>query len=169
MKDPTTKLLHNMTGFEVAGLTIAVFNLVVKAVETFGPAFKTFASPRTEWEKLWWDLREQSLAYDQTLGILLEPVVTEAELKDMLDNPLQSELWKSRLVHDRLRAKYSNAYIVIMKNITQTAEDLKKVAKFLGRDLTNIDLNKRVSCAPTLLNQSSTHAFQPRCVPTAIG
>lgn len=136
-----------MSGFEVAGLVLAVFPIVVRGLQQVTDGVETIKSwkrYRRELGKYSRVLETQRIVYLNTIEGLFEGIIqsneANEELEELMENPaiaLSDKPQYEESLRNRLGRSYDN-YLLIMKDML---EALRKLRKELG-----IDEQGKVSC-----------------------
>ena len=111
-----------ITGVETAGLVLAVFPLVVKALQSWQKGSKSIRSWRkTEQVVKQYLMRVQNqyVAFENTIELLLEDIVQSPEhLKDMLQEPCGS-LWHEGSYEEQVRLRLDRSYDPFVETVAK--------------------------------------------------
>ncbi|OCL00859.1 uncharacterized protein K441DRAFT_599828 [Cenococcum geophilum 1.58] len=114
-----------MSGIEIAGLVLGAIPLVISALEHYedliDPA-KVFVKFQGELGRAIRELRNQHTLFEQSMEVLLQPITTDRELSEMIDNT-NSELWQDPAIEQELRSNLGKAYPSYMR----TVNDIQKI------------------------------------------
>ena len=124
-----------ITGVETAGLVLAIFPLLVSALEHYQEGF----------EKLndWWKFRteflgfihsvgRQAILFDENLEELLSPIITsDAEMDALLRDPTGPS-WRRAELEEKLKARLPKSYESYTTTITDMRETMDALQKKLG-------------------------------------
>lgn len=129
-----------LTGIEVAGLVLALFPLVINALEYYEDGLQ----PIKEWVRFKGEfaafmnaLCRQKIFFRQNIESLLGPIVaSDFELAQLLDNPNAPE-WKSEELDMKLRKRLPGKYEY--ECYTTTAEYILQLLRKLETKLNIID------------------------------
>lgn len=152
-----------MSGFEVAGLVLAVFPIVVRGLQQVTDGVETIKSwkrYRRELGKYSRTLETQRIVYLNTIEGLFEGIIqSNEELEELMENPAIAFSHKPQYeesLRNRLGRSYEN-YLLIMKDML---EALTRVRKELGIDeqgkvgkvATSVDFRSRNALAENALS-----------------
>lgn len=124
-----------MSGFEVAGITLAVFPILVDGMVRFVTGVQTIKY----WRRYRVRLQEyadiigtQGLYYQDTLEELLTGIVqSEDEIKDLLTEP-RGAIWKKPEYEDKLRQRLGRSHAVYMSMSDKMINALYSMCEKLG-------------------------------------
>ncbi|KAK0742062.1 hypothetical protein B0T21DRAFT_448810 [Apiosordaria backusii] len=135
-----------MSGLEVVGVVLGVFPIVIKVLENYQDGYDTlrdFAHFRREFTHLVNELNREQIIFRQQVEATLRSITdSEFELKEMMDNA-QSERWKSRDLHYRLKRKlcgdgeydnYQSSLKAIHDNLSGMAKRLNTFESIVSKD-----------------------------------
>ncbi|KAF2115033.1 hypothetical protein BDV96DRAFT_91523 [Lophiotrema nucula] len=125
-----------MSGVEVAGIALAVLPLFISALEDYEEGLdpiKSFMRWERELPKFIRKLRNQHVHFAQTMRLLLEPITTDVELDEMLDNP-SGRMWKDADMSRRLEDRLQESYHAYQSTILDIEKIMKKIALKLDLD-----------------------------------
>jgi len=133
-----------MSGFEVAGLVLAIFPIVVRGLQQFTDGvqiIKSWKRYQRELSRYSRTLETQEIVYLNTIERLFEGIIqTNEELEELIEDPAKAFSQKPQYeesLRNRLGRSYDN-YLLIMKDLLEV---LIKVRKELG-----LDEQGKVSC-----------------------
>lgn len=102
-----------ITGIETAGLVLAVFPLLISALEHYREGFeplKDWWKFRTEFVGFAHIIGRQYLLFEENLEELLSPIVSsDAEMDMLLNNP-QHPSWRNPRLEEMLRSRLPKSY-----------------------------------------------------------
>lgn len=143
-----------MSGFEIAGIVLAVIPLIVDQIQAYTKGFHTLQSLRTKRyrRELTYRLNcigNQQVQLQNTLENLLESVVqTDKELSELIQNP-RSPLWKQENIQKELQKKLGGNYDRFIANLEELFELLKEISRQLGLEVTDSEAVCTMhSCVP---------------------
>ena len=124
-----------MSGFEVAGITLAVFPILVDGMVRFVDGVQTIKY----WRRYRVRLQEyadiigtQGVYYQDTLEELLTGIVqSEDEIKDLLTEP-RGAIWKKPEYEDKLRQRLGRSHAVYMSMSDKMIKALYSMCEKLG-------------------------------------
>lgn len=123
-----------ITGVETAGLVLAIFPLLVSALEHYQEGFERLSD--------WWKFRtefigfvhvigRQAILFDENLEELLSPIITsDAEMDALLRNPT-GPFWRRVELEERLRDRLPKSY----ESYRNTIDDMKETMDVLQKKL----------------------------------
>lgn len=126
-----------LTGFDIAGLVLATFPLVIAALEAYDDGFqqiKEWIRFKGEFAAFLNALARQKIFFRQNMEELLAPIVeSDYEMGQLLDDP-DGAAWKSDDINERLKQRLSGryeyeAYLAAVKSIMELLEKLKQRLK----------------------------------------
>lgn len=126
-----------MSGFEVAGITLAVFPILVDGMVRFVDGVQTIKY----WRRYRVRLQEyadiigtQGVYYQDTLEELLTGIVqSEDEIKDLMTEP-RGAIWKKPEYGDKLRQRLGRSHAVYMSMSDKMVNALYSMCEKLGID-----------------------------------
>ena len=126
-----------MSGFEVAGITLAVFPILVDGMVRFVDGVQTIKY----WRRYRIRLQEyadiigtQGVYYQDTLEELLTGIVqSEDEIKDLMTEP-RGAIWKKPEYEDKLRQRLGRSHAVYMSMSDKMVNALYSMCEKLGID-----------------------------------
>ena len=124
-----------ITGVETAGLVLAVFPLLISALEHYREGFE----PLKDWWKFQTEfvafihvIGEQSLLFDENLEELLSPIISsDTEMDILLRNPMGSA-WKDPQLETKLRARLPKSFEIYRDVILEMKACVDKLQKKLA-------------------------------------
>ena len=124
-----------ITGVETAGLVLAVFPLIISALEHYREGFE----PLKDWWKFQTEfiafihvIGEQALLFDENLEELLSPIISsDAEMGELLQNPMGSA-WGDPQLETKLRARLPKFFEIYRGMILEMKACLDKLQKKLA-------------------------------------
>ncbi|KAJ4303063.1 hypothetical protein N0V90_001954 [Kalmusia sp. IMI 367209] len=165
-----------MSGVEIAGLVLAYEHMhsyrmaediafctrtdsSFACIESYNEGLdpvKSFVRWERELPQLIRKLRNQHVHYAQTIRILLEPITTEFELAELLQEP-NGELWKGTTMARKMSDRLGDSYIAYQNTIGDIERITKKIASKLDLDraaeLTRNDLEAMLAANPKKGNE----------------
>lgn len=119
-----------MSGFEIAGVVLGSFPIVIEALNTYREAARMWGfwlDIRTEYLKCNNELKFHRLRFNQNLKQLILPIVADqAQVQQLLAKP-GSDLWRQPSIEqqlvDRLQDSYES-YLDIIQQLQRTMQDL---------------------------------------------
>lgn len=120
-----------VTGIEVAGLVLAVFPIVVNAIDEYRQGLermKDWWRYRTKFIALARDIDTQDLIFQENIELLLSPVVSDDVEMDALVNDPAGPEWAKPDLRERLMErlpKSFDAYIAIVQEMNRILEELQ--------------------------------------------
>ena len=126
-----------MSGFEVAGITLALFPILVDGMVRFVDGVHTIKY----WRRYRVRLQEyadiigtQRVYYQDTLEELLTGIVqSEDEIKDLMTEP-RGAIWKKPEYEDKLRQRLGRSHAVYMNMSDKVVNALYSMCEKLGID-----------------------------------
>ncbi|KAJ6036185.1 hypothetical protein N7540_000464 [Penicillium herquei] len=121
-----------MSGFEIAGLVLAIFPLVISGLENYGSSvesMKEWIRYETVFKRFQSALQRQKLFFYQNIEKLLSLTVqSDYEIAKMMNNP-HDPLWKDPRLETSLRRRLPGEieYICYMESVETFHEALKKL------------------------------------------
>ncbi|CAD6579310.1 MAG: hypothetical protein ASARMPREDX12_009125 [Alectoria sarmentosa] len=124
-----------ITGVETAGLVLAIFPLLVSALEHYQEGFESLSD--------WWKFRteflgfihvigRQAILFDENLEELLSPIITsDAEMDTLLRNPTGPS-WRHAELEAKLRRRLPKSYESYRNAIDDMKETMDALQKKLG-------------------------------------
>lgn len=141
-----------MSGLEVAGITLAVFPILVNGMVRFVDGVQTIRYWRRYRIRLqdYADIVEsQRVYYQDTLEELLTGIVqSEDEIKDLIEQP-RGALWKKPEYEEKLRQRLGRSYAVYLKMSSKMTDALFSMCAKL-----EIDCSGKVGAKSCALDQS---------------
>lgn len=126
-----------MSGFEVAGIALAVFPILVDGMERFVTGVQTIKYWRRYRVRLqdYADIMEtQRIYYQDTLEELLTGIVqSEDEIKDLMELP-RGAIWKRAEYEERLSQRLGRSHAVYLKIADKMVNALGSMCEKLGID-----------------------------------
>lgn len=124
-----------MSGIEVAGITLAVFPIVLKGLCRMMEGIETikrWKKYKRELEKYAARLENAHICFSSTLNQLLNDIVlSDVDFQLMIEEPL-GPLWKKP--EESLRNRLDQSYNLYLKTIKNLANDVEKMRNKLGID-----------------------------------
>lgn len=131
-----------MSGFEVAGVVLAVLPLFISALEHYENGLdpiRAFLEFDSELPNQIRKLRDQHIIYNLTMRDLLKPIVDSEDIEEMISNP-GGAAWKDSGMQKMLEERLGESYQAYLDTIKRMEEIMKTIAKDL-----KIDQSDRVS------------------------
>lgn len=132
-----------MSGFELAGVILAAFPLVISGLEHWREVATIWGFYRRiskEYRKSHSDLLYHEILYKRNLEKLLSPLVEEPNRADkvarLISDPSSQE-WKDRTIQERLEMRLKDSYSLYMVIMSE----LKEAMEAFGKDLSLGDQN----------------------------
>ncbi|KAL8656991.1 MAG: hypothetical protein Q9226_002362 [Calogaya cf. arnoldii] len=126
-----------MSGVEVAGITLAVFPIVLKGLCQMMEGIETikrWKKYKRELEKYAARMENAHICFRSTLFLLLNDIVlSDLDFDLMIAEPL-GPLWKKPEYEDSLRSRLDQSYNLYLKTIKSLADDVEKMRNKLGID-----------------------------------
>lgn len=126
-----------MSGFEVAGIALAVFPILVDGMTRFIDGVQTIKYWRRYRVRLqdYADIMETQMVYYQdTLEELLTGIVqSEDEIKDLMEVP-RGVIWKRAEYEERLRQRLGRSHVAYLKMADKMVNALSSMCEKLGID-----------------------------------
>ena len=126
-----------MSGFEIAGIALAVFPILVEGIVRFVKGVQTIRQWRRYRVKLqdYADFMEtQAVYYQDTLEALLTDIVQfEDEIADLMAKP-RGAIWKKPEYEEKLRRRLGRSYAVFQKMSDKMLNALLSICEKLGVD-----------------------------------
>ncbi|KAL8787298.1 MAG: hypothetical protein Q9213_002289 [Squamulea squamosa] len=125
-----------MSGFEIAGIALAVFPIVINGLNHVVAGIETAKRWKRYRLKLkdYADVLESASVYFlDTLDELLGDIVRSDELSALLENPGGMQ-WKQTAYEERLRERLDRSYNSYHKTVSKLAQALQAMCKRLGVD-----------------------------------
>ncbi|KAI4256754.1 MAG: hypothetical protein L6R42_006039, partial [Xanthoria sp. 1 TBL-2021] len=126
-----------MSGFEIAGIALAAFPIVVNGLCRMTEGIETikhWKKYKRELDKYAFRLDTAQVCFTSTLKHLLDDIVpSDTDFERMIAEPLGS-LWKKPVYEERLRDRLDQSYKPYLRTIQTLAEDVKELRKKLGID-----------------------------------
>ncbi|KAF2825537.1 hypothetical protein CC86DRAFT_371164 [Ophiobolus disseminans] len=124
-----------MSGFEIAGLVLGAFPVLLHALE----GYRIAAEGATEWKNIEDayqqcedDLLAHQSLFQETIELLLLPVVsTEDELQALLADPAGAG-WHDKVLDDKLRQRIPRSYIVFLNTMKKINKLVDRLSKEVG-------------------------------------
>lgn len=127
----------DMSGFEVAGIALAVFPILVDGMTRFIDGVQTIKYWRRYRVRLqdYADIMETQMVYYQdTLEELLTGIVqSEDEIKDLMEVP-RGVIWKRAEYEERLRQRLGRSHVAYLKMADKMVNALSSMCEKLGID-----------------------------------
>ena len=126
-----------MSGFEVAGIALAAFPILINGIKHVVAAIET----AKRWKRYRLELKDYadilestSVYFLDTLDELLSDIVrTDEELTMLLGKPGES-LWKEKAYEERLRRRLDRSYSSYLKTVSKLVQASQEMCKRLGVD-----------------------------------
>lgn len=122
-----------MSGIEVAGLVLAVLPLFISAFEDYNEGLEGIVA-FWKWERelpnCIRELRDQHTQYELNLKVLLLPMIPDAELAELLSNPIK-ERWKNAGIEKKLKHKLDAAYNTYMSQMKHVEKIMEGLSYFI--------------------------------------
>lgn len=123
-----------ITGVETAGLVLAIFPLLVSALEHYEEGFERFSDWwkfRTEFLGLMHAIGRQAILFDENLEELLSPIISsDAEMDTLLRDPT-GPFWRRAELEEKLRDRLPKSY----PSYRNTIDDMKATMDVLQKKL----------------------------------
>ncbi|KAF2028401.1 hypothetical protein EK21DRAFT_69917 [Setomelanomma holmii] len=126
-----------MSGVEAAGLVLGCLPLIIQGIESYNEGLdpiKSFVRWERELPQFIRKLRNQHVHYAQTIRILFEPITSDVELAEMMSNPGSAQLWKGRVMAEKLEERLQESYQAYQGTIADIERITKKIASKLDLD-----------------------------------
>ena len=124
-----------MSGIEAAGFVLAVFPLLITALEHYRASAEVLSDwwqIKREYRKCRDEIRFHQLAFEQNLEKYLLPlIVDEDELQDLIADP-GGPRWRDPELEERLKERLPKAYDLYFSTILQMNETMKDLENELG-------------------------------------
>lgn len=124
-----------ITGVETAGLVLAVFPLLVSALEHYQEGFERLSDWwkfRTEFLGFMHVIGRQAILFDENLEELLSPIITsDAEMDTLLRDPT-GPFWRRAELEEKLRERLPKSYESYRNTIDDMKETMDALQKKLG-------------------------------------
>lgn len=134
---PRSPLILTMSGIEVAGITLAVFPIVLNGLGRMMEGIETikrWKKYKRELEKYAARLENAHICFSSTLTQLLDDIVpSDMDFQLMIAQPL-GPLWKKPAYEESLRYRLDQSYSLYLKTIKSLADDVEKMRNKLGID-----------------------------------
>jgi hypothetical protein len=144
-----------MSGFEVAGILLAVFPLIISALENWRDVSKVgnfFWRIRKEYGKCRHDMLYHEILYRRNLQELLLPIINDRDEVDRLLSEPGGQAWSSKAIQDGLQERLqTESYELYMTIIGE----MNEVALHLRKQLSIDDPDVQSRLAPSKSSQSS--------------
>lgn len=128
-----------MSGFEVAGITLAVFPIVVNGLTQFTEGIQTikhWRRYRIQLAQYAQILGNHHVFYRETLTQLLIDIVPSDEDLALMEDP-EAAIWKKREYDRRLHERLDGSYDSYLENMQTMVKALREISKELGIDQTS--------------------------------
>ena len=126
-----------MSGFEVAGIALAVFPILVDGMARFVDGVQTIKYWRKYRVRLqdYADIMEtQKVYYQDTLEALLSGIVqSEDEMRDLMELP-RGPIWKKAEYEEKLRQRLGRSLTMYLKIADKMVNALSSMCEKLGID-----------------------------------
>ena len=130
-----------MSGFEVAGLVLGAFPIVISALKSYEEVARRMGfwfEIRSEYQKCYRELRFHRVTFTRNLKQLLLPLgADEEEVKRLLASP-GIESWKGSPVADALESRLHDSYCLYLEIIEDMSHALDQLNQQLATDAKNI-------------------------------
>lgn len=127
--------LAMITGVETAGLVLAIFPLLISALEHYQEGFERLSDWwkfRTEFLGFMHVIGRQAILFDENLEELLSPIITsDAEMDALLRDPTGS-FWRRTELEEKLRDCLPKSYESYRNTIDDMKETMDALQKKLG-------------------------------------
>ena len=124
-----------ITGVETAGLVLAIFPLLVSALEHYQEGFERLNDWwkfRTEFLGFMHVIGRQAILFDENLEELLSPIITsDAEMDTLLRDPT-GPLWRRAELEKKLKGRLPKSYEAYRSTIDDMRETMDVLQKKLG-------------------------------------
>lgn len=124
-----------ITGVETAGLLLAIFPLLVSALEHYQEGFERLSDWwkfRTEFLGLMHAIGRQAILFDENLEELLSPLISsDAEMDTLLRDPT-GPFWRRAELEERLRNRLPKSYTSYRNTINDMKATMDVLQKKLG-------------------------------------
>lgn len=124
-----------ITGVETAGLVLAIFPLLVSALEHYQEGFEVLSGWwkfRTEFLGFMHVMSRQAILFDENLEELLSPIITsDAEMSALVRHPTGPS-WRRAELEEKLRDRLPKSYGSYRNTIDDMKETMDKLQKKLG-------------------------------------
>jgi hypothetical protein len=132
-----------MSGFEVAGIVLAVLPLTIKAVKGYMDILSSMKDAKRNLQPLLHDLETEQIRLETTCEVLLDGIVPPSAIDRLIRTPLSSE-WK--LYDDQLRLRL---WTTSQKFEEQVVEMQRAVVELKAKLCLEADGSVRPSCDQT--------------------
>jgi hypothetical protein len=130
-----------MTGFEIAGVVLGAFPLLIEGLKFYiaeAGTVRTLWRPKLALRRLATQVRMESACLQNTLENLLEDLVDESQLRELMDG----RGWDDDLVKEKLQKRLGKTYLVdsFVGVMGLMNEDLKLVIRKLQLEADHTDV-----------------------------
>lgn len=126
-----------MSGFEVAGIALAAFPIVVNGLGRMTEGIETikhWKKYKRELDKYAFRLDTAQVCFTSTLKHLLDDIIpSDTDFERMIAEPL-GPLWKKPVYEESLRSRLDQSYNLYSRAIKNVAEGVEKLRIKLGID-----------------------------------
>jgi hypothetical protein len=136
-----------MSGLEVAGVVLGAFPLIISGLEHWRDMAKVsgfFWRIRKEYTKCRSDVKYQNIMFQRNMKELLLPMVAEAEIDELLNDPVGAKWTNNRALQDQLEGRLQESYGVY----TGVIEHMKEIIDALRKELCFDDAGVQSRLAP---------------------
>ena len=131
-----------MSGFEIVGVVLAAFPLVLSAIDGYGKGLQHLDTIWRYDKKLKVferQIQREHQRYRNNLEDLLEPLIDAEKLEMLLDNPRDSA-WGAPALHEEVRRRLSRSYETYMSTMEDYHEVLSDLENCLGHSKERVSL-----------------------------
>jgi len=118
-----------VTGVEAAGLTLAVFPLLIQGLKAYQEGVQSFWSLRN-WKRVLSEIiREldvECICFENICGKLLEGMISSGDAKDPMNGDTWDDPELQRKLQERLGSQTTERFTELVKELLQLLENLKK-------------------------------------------
>jgi hypothetical protein len=121
-----------MSGLEVAGVVLGAFPLIISGLEHWRDMAKVsgfFWRIRKEYTKCRSDVKYQKIMFQRNMKELLLPMVAEAEINELLNDPGGAKWTNNQTLQDQLEGRLQESYGVytgVIEHMKETIDALRK-------------------------------------------
>jgi hypothetical protein len=126
-----------MSGFEIAGILLGAFPLIISGLEHWRDVAKVsgfYWRVREEYTRCRSDMKFHEILYKRNLQEILLPIVNDTDEVDRLISEPTAQDWSSKALQERLVDRLQESYGLYMDIICQMNETAKELGKELSLD-----------------------------------